>query len=202
VKVKASNREKAGDPLEVASVDLEGAKAGEVLVEIKRPESVTPTPTLCRAPIPRACSPVSLGHEGRRRRRRDGARRDDPERDDHVIPLYIPECRNCPACLSGKTNLCTAIRETQGRGVMPDGHQPVLARRPTAASLYGDLDLREFHRRAGDSAGESSRRRAVRKDLLHRMRRHHRNRRRAQHRKGPGRRPGGRVRARRHRSQT
>ena len=121
VKVKTAIANKAGEPLEVASVDLEGPKAGEVLVEIKATGVChTDAHTLSGAD-PEGLFPAILGHEGAGVVVETGVGVTTLKRGDHVIPLYIPECRNCPACLSGKTNLCTAIRETQGRGVMPDG---------------------------------------------------------------------------------
>ncbi len=83
------------------------------------------------------------------------------KKGDHVIPLYIPECRNCPSCLSRKTNLCTAIRTTQGLGVMPDGTIAVFARGQDNPPLYGLFDLLEFHRAAGNRGGQNPCRRAV-----------------------------------------
>ena len=88
---------------------------------------------------------------------------------DHVIPLYTPECRQCKFCTSGKTNLCQAIRETQGRGVMPDGTSRFSNERQTAVPLHGHVDVRELHRVAGNRRGENSRRRAIRQGVLHRL---------------------------------
>jgi S-(hydroxymethyl)glutathione dehydrogenase/alcohol dehydrogenase len=101
---------------------------------------------------------------------------------DHVIPLYTPECRQCKTCLSQRSNLCTAIRGTQGKGVMPDGTQPLplragAQRRQPGLPLHGLQHLRELHRAAGDRGGEGAGGRALRQDLLHRLRRHHRHRR-------------------------
>jgi S-(hydroxymethyl)glutathione dehydrogenase / alcohol dehydrogenase len=121
VKVKAAIANKAGEPLEVASVDLEGPKAGEVLVEIKATGVCHTDAYTLSGADPEGLFPAILGHEGAGVVLETGVGVTTLKRGDHVIPLYIPECRNCPACLSGKTNLCTAIRETQGRGVMPDG---------------------------------------------------------------------------------
>ena len=121
MKVKAAIANKAGDPLEVASVDLEGPKAGEVLVEIKATGVCHTDAYTLSGADPEGLFPSILGHEGAGVVVETGPNVTTLKRGDHVIPLYIPECRNCPACLSGKTNLCTAIRETQGRGVMPDG---------------------------------------------------------------------------------
>jgi S-(hydroxymethyl)glutathione dehydrogenase / alcohol dehydrogenase len=121
VKVKAAIANKAGDPLEVASIDLEGPKAGEVLVEIKATGVCHTDAYTLSGADPEGLFPSILGHEGAGVVVETGPNVTTLKRGDHVIPLYIPECRNCPACLSGKTNLCTAIRETQGRGLMPDG---------------------------------------------------------------------------------
>jgi S-(hydroxymethyl)glutathione dehydrogenase / alcohol dehydrogenase len=121
VKVKAAIANKAGEPLEVASVDLEGPKAGEVIVEIKATGVCHTDAYTLSGADPEGLFPAILGHEGAGVVMETGPGVTTLKRGDHVIPLYIPECRNCPACLSGKTNLCTAIRETQGRGMMPDG---------------------------------------------------------------------------------
>jgi S-(hydroxymethyl)glutathione dehydrogenase/alcohol dehydrogenase len=121
VKVKAAIANKAGEPFEVDSVELEGPKAGEVLVEIKATGICHTDAYTLSGADPEGLFPAILGHEGAGIVTEIGPGVTTLKRGDHVIPLYIPECRNCPACLSGKTNLCTAIRETQGRGVMPDG---------------------------------------------------------------------------------
>jgi S-(hydroxymethyl)glutathione dehydrogenase / alcohol dehydrogenase len=121
VKVNAAIANQAGEPLEVASVDLQGPKAGEVLIEIKASGVCHTDAYTLSGADPEGLFPVILGHEGAGVVVETGPGVTTLKRGDHVIPLYIPECRNCPSCLSGKTNLCTAIRETQGRGVMPDG---------------------------------------------------------------------------------
>jgi S-(hydroxymethyl)glutathione dehydrogenase/alcohol dehydrogenase len=121
VEVKAAIANKAGEPLEIASVNLEGPKAGEVLIEIKATGVCHTDAFTLSGADPEGLFPSILGHEGAGVVVETGPGVTTLKRDDHVIPLYIPECRNCPACLSGKTNLCVAIRETQGRGVMPDG---------------------------------------------------------------------------------
>src|SRR5712675_3179129 len=121
MKTKAAIAVAAGKPLEIVTVDLDGPKAGEVLVEIKA-SGVCHTDEFTRSGAdPEGLFPAILGHEGAGVVVDVGAGVTSVKKGDHVIPLYIPECRQCPACLSGKTNLCTAIRETQGRGVMPDG---------------------------------------------------------------------------------
>ena len=121
MKVRAAIANKAGAPLEVTTVDLEGPRAGEVLVEIKATGICHTDAFTLSGADPEGLFPAILGHEGAGIVVETGAEVKSLKKGDHVIPLYIPECRNCPSCLSGKTNLCTAIRETQGRGVMPDG---------------------------------------------------------------------------------
>jgi S-(hydroxymethyl)glutathione dehydrogenase/alcohol dehydrogenase len=121
MKVKAAVAHKAGAPLEIETVDLEGPKQGEVLVEIKATGVCHTDAYTLSGKDPEGLFPAILGHEGAGVVVEVGAGVTTLRPGDHVIPLYVPECRQCPSCLSGKTNLCTAIRETQGRGVMPDG---------------------------------------------------------------------------------
>jgi S-(hydroxymethyl)glutathione dehydrogenase/alcohol dehydrogenase len=121
VKVKAAVATGPGKPLEVTTVELEGPRSGEVLIEIKATGVCHTDAYTLSGADPEGLFPAILGHEGAGVVAETGPGVATLKRGDHVIPLYIPECRNCPACLSGKTNLCTAIRETQGRGVMPDG---------------------------------------------------------------------------------
>jgi len=121
MKVKAAVAHKAGVPLEIETVDLDGPRQGEVLVEIKATGVCHTDAYTLSGKDPEGLFPAILGHEGAGVVVETGAGVTSLRPGDHVIPLYIPECRQCPACLSGKTNLCTAIRETQGRGVMPDG---------------------------------------------------------------------------------
>jgi len=111
----------AGQPLVVEEVDLEGPKAGEVLVEIKA-TGVCHTDEFTRSGAdPEGLFPVIFGHEGAGVVVEVGPGVTSVRPGDHVIPLYTPECRGCKSCLSRKTNLCTAIRATQGKGMMPDG---------------------------------------------------------------------------------
>src|SRR5947209_10954906 len=110
-----------GKQLEVTTVSLDGPKAGEVLVEIKA-TGICLTDEFTRSGAdPEGMFPVILGHEGAGIVVDVGAGVTSVAAGDHVIPLYTPECRQCKSCLSRKTNLCTAIRATQGKGVMPDG---------------------------------------------------------------------------------
>jgi S-(hydroxymethyl)glutathione dehydrogenase/alcohol dehydrogenase len=120
MKTRAAIAWKAGEPLSIAEVDLEGPRAGEVLVEIKATGIChTDWYTLSGAD-PEGIFPAILGHEGAGIVLETGPGVTSVKRDDHVIPLYTPECRQCKFCLSRKTNLCQAIRSTQGRGLMPD----------------------------------------------------------------------------------
>src|SRR6202040_3150024 len=121
MEVRAAVAVKAGQPLEITTVQLEGPREGEVLVEIKATGVCHTDEYTLSGADPEGLFPAILGHEGAGVVVETGPGVTTLKRGDHIIPLYIPECRNCPACLSGKTNLCTAIRETQGRGVMPDG---------------------------------------------------------------------------------
>src|ERR1700737_2891661 len=121
MKTKAAIGYAAGKPLEIAMVDLEGPRAGEVLVEIKA-TGICHTDEFTRSGAdPEGLFPVIFGHEGAGIVVEVGAGVSSVRAGDHVIPLYTPECRQCKSCTSRKTNLCTAIRATQGKGVMPDG---------------------------------------------------------------------------------
>ena len=121
MKTRAAVCYQAGTPLVIEEVDLEGPKAGEVLVEIKA-TGVCHTDEFTRSGgDPEGLFPVIFGHEGAGIVREVGAGVTSLKPGDHVIPLYTPECRQCKSCLSHKTNLCTAIRATQGKGMMPDG---------------------------------------------------------------------------------
>jgi S-(hydroxymethyl)glutathione dehydrogenase/alcohol dehydrogenase len=121
MKTRAAVAHSAGKPLEVMTVDLDGPKDGEVLVEI-RATGICHTDEFTRSGAdPEGLFPVIFGHEGAGVVVDVGRGVTSLKKGDHVIPLYTPECRQCKSCLSRKTNLCTAIRATQGKGVMPDG---------------------------------------------------------------------------------
>src|SRR5438128_5359849 len=121
MKVKAAVAFEAGKPLAIETVELDGPKAGEVLVEL-RATGVCHTDEFTRSGgDPEGLFPVVFGHEGAGIVVDVGRGVTTLAKGDHVIPLYTPECRACKSCLSRKTNLCTAIRATQGKGVMPDG---------------------------------------------------------------------------------
>ena len=121
MKTRAAVAYRAGQPLVIETVDLDGPRAGEVLVEI-RATGVCHTDEFTRSGAdPEGLFPVIFGHEGAGVVVDLGPGVTSLRKGDHVIPLYTPECRQCKSCLSHKTNLCTAIRTTQGQGVMPDG---------------------------------------------------------------------------------
>ena len=111
----------AGKPLEIETLQLEGPRAGEVLVEIKATGICHTDEFPLSGADPEGLFPAVLGHEGAGVVVEVGAGVTSVQAGDHVIPLYTPECRQCEYCTSGKTNLCQAIRVTQGQGVMPDG---------------------------------------------------------------------------------
>ncbi len=119
--VRAAVAFEAGRPLEMETVQLQGPRAGEVLVEIKATGLCHTDAYTLSGADPEGLFPAVMGHEGAGVVVEIGADVHSVAPGDHVIPLYTPECRQCKFCLSGKTNLCGAIRETQGRGVMPDG---------------------------------------------------------------------------------
>jgi S-(hydroxymethyl)glutathione dehydrogenase/alcohol dehydrogenase len=121
MKVKAAVAHKAGAPLTIETVDLDGPRAGEVLVEIKASGVCHTDAFTLSGDDPEGIFPAILGHEGAGVVVEVGAGVTSVKPGDHVIPLYTPECRQCEYCLSQKTNLCQAIRSTQGKGLMPDG---------------------------------------------------------------------------------
>src|SRR5450755_3574293 len=119
--VRAAIAVEAGKPLSIETVQLEGPKAGEVLVEIKATGICHTDKYTLSGADPEGLFPCILGHEGAGVVVEVGAGVKSLKVGDHVIPLYTPECRECKSCTSRKTNLCTQIRATQGKGLMPDG---------------------------------------------------------------------------------
>ncbi len=119
--VRAALAVEAGKPLEITTVQLEGPQAGEVLVEIMATGICHTDEFTLSGADPEGIFPAILGHEGAGIVREVGAGVTSLKPGDHVIPLYTPECRECEYCLNPKTNLCQAIRTTQGQGLMPDG---------------------------------------------------------------------------------
>jgi len=121
MKTRAAVAFEAGKPLEIVEVDLDGPRAGEVLVEIKA-TGICHTDEFTRSGAdPEGAFPAILGHEGAGVVLEVGPGVTSVEPGDHVIPLYTPECRECEYCLNPKTNLCQKVRSTQGQGLMPDG---------------------------------------------------------------------------------
>jgi len=121
METRAAIATKAGEPLSIETVTLDGPREGEVLVEIKATGVCHTDAFTLSGDDPEGIFPAILGHEGAGVVVDCGPGVTTLKKGDHVIPLYVPECRQCKSCLSGKTNLCTSIRETQGQGVMPDG---------------------------------------------------------------------------------
>jgi S-(hydroxymethyl)glutathione dehydrogenase/alcohol dehydrogenase len=121
MKTRAAIAFKAGEPLRVEIIDLEGPREGEVLVEVKATGICHTDYFTLSGADPEGLFPAILGHEGAGVVVEVGKGVTSLRRDDHVIPLYTPECRQCKFCLSRKTNLCQKIRSTQGKGLMPDG---------------------------------------------------------------------------------
>src|SRR5271168_835963 len=121
MKTRAAVAFEAKKPLEIVELDLEGPKAGEVLVEIKATGICHTDAYTLDGFDSEGLFPSILGHEGAGVVREVGAGVTSVKPGDHVIPLYTPECRQCKSCLSRRTNLCTSIRATQGQGLMPDG---------------------------------------------------------------------------------
>ena len=121
MRTKAAVAHEAGKPLAIEDIDVEGPRAGECMVEIKATGICHTDEFTLSGADPEGVFPAVLGHEGAGVVVETGPDVRSLAPGDHVIPLYTPECRQCEYCLSGKTNLCQAIRVTQGRGVMPDG---------------------------------------------------------------------------------
>src|SRR5438309_11558050 len=121
MQVRAAVAWEAGKPLSIETVDLDGPREGEVLVEIKATGICHTDKYTLSGADPEGLFPSILGHEGAGVVVDAGPGVQTLKKGDHVIPLYTPECRQCKSCTSHKTNLCTSIRSTQGQGVMPDG---------------------------------------------------------------------------------
>jgi S-(hydroxymethyl)glutathione dehydrogenase / alcohol dehydrogenase len=143
--VKAAVAFEAGKPLTIETVHLAPPKEGEVLVEIKATGVCHTDAYTLSGADPEGLFPTILGHEGAGVVVEVGAGVKSLKPGDHVIPLYTPECRNCDYCLSGKTNLCQAIRSTQGRGVMPDGTSRFTLQKPNGTSPFSIDDAMIHH---------------------------------------------------------
>ncbi len=121
MEVRAAVAHQAGKPLSIETVQLDGPREGEVMVEVRATGICHTDEFTLSGADPEGLFPAILGHEGAGVVVETGPGVSSVAKGDHVIPLYTPECRQCEYCTSGKTNLCQAIRETQGRGLMPDG---------------------------------------------------------------------------------
>jgi len=145
MKTKAAIAWKAGAPLTIEEVDLEGPRAGEVLIEVKATGICHTDYYTLSGADPEGIFPAILGHEGAGVIVDVGPGVGTLKKGDHVIPLYTPECRQCKFCLSRKTNLCQA-----------GCHFAFFSGRQAAVPLHGDVDVLELHRRAGDRGGEGA----------------------------------------------
>ena len=144
MQVRAAVARKAGDPLSLETVELDGPREGEVLVEIKATGICHTDEYTLSGADPEGLFPAILGHEGAGVVVDTGKNVTSLKKGDHVIPLYTPECRQCEYCLSRKTNLCVAIRATQGRGVMPDGTSRFRAGSETVFHYMGTSTFSNF----------------------------------------------------------
>ena len=144
MKSRAAVAHRAGEPLTVEEVDLEGPREGECLVEIKATGVCHTDEFTLSGADPEGLFPAILGHEGAGVVVETGPGVTGLAPGDRVIPLYTPECRQCEYCLSGKTNLCQAIRVTQGRGVMPDGTSRFSLRGETVFHYMGTSTFSNF----------------------------------------------------------
>ncbi len=152
--VRAAVAVAAGKPLEITTVQLDGPREGEVMVEIKATGVCHTDEFTLSGADPEGLFPAILGHEGAGVVVDVGKGVTSVKKGDHVIPLYTPECRQCPSCLSRKTNLCTAIRATQGQGIDARRYVALLFWRQADPSLHGHLDICELHGAAGDRGRE------------------------------------------------
>ncbi len=199
MKTRAAVAWKVDQPLSIEEVNLDGPRAGEVLVEIKATGIChTDLYTLSGADS-EGLFPSILGHEGAGVVLEVGAGVTSLKPGDHVIPLYTPECRQCKSCLSRKTNLCTAIRATQGKGLMPDATSRFSMDGKPLFHYMGTSTFANHIVVPEIALAKIRERRALRQGLLHRLRRDHRRRRGAVHRAGGSRRQRGGVRPGRHR---
>jgi S-(hydroxymethyl)glutathione dehydrogenase/alcohol dehydrogenase len=144
MQVRAAVARKAGDPLSLETVEVDGPREGEVLVEIKATGICHTDEYTLSGADPEGLFPAILGHEGAGIVVEVGKNVASLKVGDHVIPLYTPECRQCEYCLSRKTNLCVAIRATQGRGVMPDGTSRFRAGSETVFHYMGTSTFANF----------------------------------------------------------
>jgi S-(hydroxymethyl)glutathione dehydrogenase/alcohol dehydrogenase len=144
MKTRAAVAREAGKPLSLETIDLDGPREGEVLVEVKATGICHTDEFTLSGGDPEGLFPCVLGHEGAGIVVDVGKNVTSLKKGDHVIPLYTPECRQCEYCLSRKTNLCVAIRATQGRGVMPDGTSRFSSGKDTVYHYMGTSTFSNF----------------------------------------------------------
>ncbi len=144
MKTRAAIAWEAGKPLEIEEIDLAGPKAGEVLIRIVATGVCHTDAYTLSGKDPEGIFPSILGHEGGGIVEAVGSDVTSVQPGDHVIPLYVPECRTCKFCLSGKTNLCQAIRSTQGKGLMPDGTSRFSKKGETIYHYMGTSTFSEY----------------------------------------------------------
>ena len=144
MKLKAAVCWEPKQPLEVVELDLEGPRHGECLVRLTASGVCHTDAYTMSGADPEGVFPAVLGHEGAGVVEEIGAGVSSLSVGDHVIPLYIPECRQCRYCLSGKTNLCIVLRETQGKGLMPDGTSRLSHRGRTIHHYMGTSTFATF----------------------------------------------------------
>jgi S-(hydroxymethyl)glutathione dehydrogenase / alcohol dehydrogenase len=161
MKTKTAIAWKAGAALIIEEVDLQGPKAGEVLVEIKATGICHTDYYTLSGADPEGLFPAILGHEGAGVVLETGPGVSTLKVGDHVIPLYTPECRQCKFCLSRKTNLCQAIRSTQGKGQMPDGTSRFSLNGASIQHYMGTSTFANHYSGAGNRFGEDSPRRSL-----------------------------------------
>ena len=155
--VRAAVAFEAGKPLSIETVQLDGPRAGEVMVEIKATGICHTDKYTLSGADPEGLFPAILGHEGAGIVVEIGPGVQSLAKGDHVIPLYTPECRECEYCLSRKTNLCQKIRITQGRGVMPDGTSRFSASRASrCCTIWAASTFANYHRAARNRAWRRS----------------------------------------------
>ncbi len=146
----------AGKPLVIEEVEVAGPKEGEVLLKVAATGVCHTDAYTLSGKDPEGFFPAIMGHEGGAVVMEIGAGVTSVKPGDHVIPLYIPECGKCKFCQSGRTNLCGAIRLTQGKGVMPDGTSRFSLNGKTVLTLHGHIDFFGIHRAAGNRGRRKS----------------------------------------------
>jgi S-(hydroxymethyl)glutathione dehydrogenase/alcohol dehydrogenase len=144
MKTRAAVAHKAGAPLTIEEVEVAGPKEGEVLIEIKATGVCHTDAYTLSGKDPEGLFPAILGHEGAGVVVDVGPGVKTLKKGDHVVPLYVPECRQCKFCLSEKTNLCQSIRLTQGKGLMPDGTSRFTCKGQTIFHYMGTSTFSEY----------------------------------------------------------